>query len=152
MRNLVLFILCFQIIGLSFAQAQDDEGDDYFDDTFLRFEDRTYQECIKTVQLNITNVPLSLPVIPLTGGQQLTLQFDDLGSDYQDYTYTVIHCDRNWEETDIPQPEYIDGFLEETIMNYDFSFNTVQQFIHYSLQLSAQAFWQLSAAGLQRLR
>ena len=136
MRNLVLFILCFQIIGLSLAQAQEeDEGDDYFDDTFLRFEDRTYQESIKTVQLNITNVPLSLPVIPLSGGQQLTLQFDDLGSDYQDYTYTVIHCDRNWEETDIPQPEYIDGFLEETIMNYDFSFNTVQQFIHYSFSI-----------------
>ena len=29
MRNLVLFILCFQIIGLSLAQAQEeDEGDE----------------------------------------------------------------------------------------------------------------------------
>ncbi|MGB1318630.1 MAG: DUF5103 domain-containing protein, partial [Flavobacteriales bacterium] len=129
----ILHLLLFSFFFFHFSSfAQDD---DYFDETFLRYEDRTYQESIKSVQLNITNVPLSLPVISLTGGQQLTLRFDDLVSEYQDYTYTVIHCDRNWEETDIPQPEYIDGFLEETILNYDFSFNTVQPFIHYSFSI-----------------
>jgi hypothetical protein len=114
------------------------QNDDYFDDTFLRYEDRTYQKNIKTVQFHVRNVPLSLPVIKLGSSEQLQLQFDELDAEYQDYTYTVIHCDRNWEPTNIPQQEYIDGFLEENILNYDFSFNTVQQYIHYSFSVPNQ--------------
>jgi hypothetical protein len=114
------------------------QNDDYFDDTFLRHEDRTYQKGIKTVQFHVRNVPLSLPVIKLGSSEQLQLQFDELDAEYQDYTYTVIHCDRNWEPTNIPQQEYIDGFLEENILNYDFSFNTVQQYIHYSFSVPNQ--------------
>lgn len=129
MLRIASIFVCFILLSSSWAQAQDD---DYFDDNFLRYEDRTYNDSIKSVQFHISNVPLSLPVLQLNGGQQLTLRFDDLTSEYQDYTYTVIHCDRNWQPTDVPQPEYIDGFLEENIMNYDFSFNTVQQYIHYS--------------------
>ncbi|MCB0755239.1 MAG: DUF5103 domain-containing protein [Flavobacteriales bacterium] len=117
------------------ALAQNDE---YFDETYLRYEDRTYQKNIKTVQFHVRNVPLSLPVIKLGSSEQLQLQFDELDAEYQDYTYTVIHCDRNWEPTNIPQQEYIDGFLEENILNYDFSFNTVQQYIHYSFSVPNQ--------------
>jgi hypothetical protein len=129
MQRFASIFVCFILFSSNWAQAQDD---DYYDDGFLRYEDRTYQDSIKSVQFHISNISLSLPVLQLNGGQQLTLMFDDLNSDYQDYTYTVIHCDRNWQPTDIPQPEYIDGFLEENIMNYDFSFNTIQQYIHYS--------------------
>lgn len=112
------------------ALAQDD---DYVDESHLRYEDRTYLKNIKTVQFGVKNVDLSLPVIALGGGEILELSFDDLDGDYQDYTFTVIHCDRDWNPTDIPQSEYIDGFLEQNIMKYDFSFNTVQRYIHYTL-------------------
>lgn len=137
MRSLITFFLfSFFIFPLSsFAQE-----DDYFNDGFVRYEDRTYQQSIKTVQFHIKNVPLSLPVIRLGGGEILELHFDDLDADYQDYTYTVIHCDRNWEKSDIPQQEYIDGFLEENIMNYDFSFNTVQNYMHYSFSFPNRNF------------
>jgi hypothetical protein len=129
-------VLLSALLLLPFASnAQDD---DYFDDSYLRYEDRTYQNSIKTVQFHIRNVPMSLPVIKLGSNEQLQLQFDDLDAEYDDYTYTVIHCDRNWEPSDIPQQEYIDGFLEETILNYDFSFNTVQQYIHYSFSVPNQ--------------
>lgn len=121
-----------------FPFASNAQEDDYFDETFLRYEDRTYQPNIKTVQFHIRNVPMSLPVIKLGSNEQLRLQFDELDAEYEDYTYTVIHCDRNWKPSDIPQQEYIDGFLEETILSYDFSFNTVQQFIHYSVAVPNQ--------------
>lgn len=131
-----LFLLLFSILQFQ-ATAQDD---DYFDDTFVRYEDRTYQENIRTVQFNVQNVSLSLPVIALGGGEVLELSFDDLNAEYQDYSYTVIHCDRNWKPTDIPSSEYITGFLEENVMNYEFSFNTVQKFIHYRLAFPNQNF------------
>ena len=136
-QALFKFIIAAFLIP-AYATAQ--QNDDYFDDGFVRYEDRTYQENIKTVQFNIKNVPLSLPVIKLGGGEILELQFDELNSEYQDYTYTVIHCNRNWQKSDIPPAEYIDGFLEENIMNYDFSFNTVQNYMHYSFSFPNQNF------------
>jgi hypothetical protein len=135
MRSVFTFLFFPFFLFPLLALAQ---NDDYFDDTFLRYEDRTYQKGIKTVQFHVRNVPLSLPVIKLGSSEQLQLQFDELDAEYQDYTYTVIHCDRNWEPTNIPQQEYIDGFLEENILNYDFSFNTVQQYIHYSFSVPNQ--------------
>jgi hypothetical protein len=132
--SLFLFTFCLSPIA---SWAQDE---DYFDDNLLRYEDRTYQENIRTVQFNVQNVSLSLPVIALNGGEVLELSFDDLSGEYQDYSYTVIHCDRNWKPTDIPSSEYITGFLEENVMNYDFSFNTVQKFIHYKLAFPNQNF------------
>lgn len=132
MRKTYAFLLLMFVAASVFGQ------DDYFDDNFLRYEDRTYQKNIKTVQFHIRNVPLSLPVIKLGSNEQLQLRFDELDAEYQDYTYTVIHCDRDWNPSDIPQQEYLDGFLEETILNYDFSFNTVQRYIHYSFAFPNQ--------------
>lgn len=137
MRQAISLLLFPLLISSFLTQAQED---DYYADDFLRYEDRTYHPNIKTVQFHIRNVPLSLPVIGLGKGEQLQLSFDDLNAEYQDYTYTVIHCDRNWVPTDIPPTEFIDGFTEENIMNYDFSFNTVQNFIHYSFSFPSQNF------------
>lgn len=128
---LTFFIFSFFLSPL-LTLAQSEE---YFDDNYLRYEDRTYAPNIKTVEFGVLNVQLSLPVIALGGGEILQLSFDDLTGEYEDYTYTVIHCDRNWQPTDIPQIEYIDGFMEQNIMKYDFSLNTVQRYIHYSLTL-----------------
>ena len=136
MRSVLTFFF-FVLLLVPFASSAQD---DYFDDTYLRYEDRTYQPSIRTVEFGVRNVQLSLPVIGLNSGQILELEFDDLDADYQDYTYTVIHCDRNWVESDMPPSEYIDGFLEENIMNYDFSFNTVQKYVHYSFYFPNQNF------------
>ncbi len=138
MRNTLSLILMLSMLtGAYQASAQED---DYYSEDFLRYEDRTYLPNIRTVMFHIRNVPLSMPVIALGSDEQLQLSFDDLNGDYQDYTYSVIHCDRNWEPTDIPPTEYIDGFTEENIMNYDFSFNTVQDFTHYSFSIPHSAF------------
>lgn len=137
MRTTITFFLLTFFLFSHASFAQDDE---YFDDTFVRYEDRVYQNSIKTVQFNVKNVDLSLPVVQLGGGEMLELSFDDLDAEYQDYTYTIIHCDRNWKETGIPSSEYIDGFLEMNISNYEFSFNTVQRYLHYSFSFPNQNF------------
>ena len=131
------FLLFAFLLSPFFSLAQEEE---YFDDTFVRYEDRTYQPNIKTVQFHLQGVPLSLPVIRLGFGEVMELSFDELDAEYQNYTYTVIHCDRNWEESSIPATEFIDGFLEMNIANYDFSFNTVQKYLHYSFSFPNENF------------
>lgn len=114
------------------GMAQDD---DYFEERFIRYEDRVYLPSIRTVQFHIKGVPLSLPVVRLDGGEQLQLRFDDLRAAYNDLSFTIIHCDRNWQPTDLPAMEYISGFMEDNVTDWQFSVNAAQQYIHYALEI-----------------
>ena len=71
------------------------------------------------------------PIIHLSFKDSLLLSFDDLSSDPQNYAYTLIHCNADWTPSDLMESEYLEGFYEEPITDYQFSFNTIQNYIHY---------------------
>ena len=89
----------------------------------VRFDytNNTYVDHIKTVIFGPTGYPHFFPLIILGEGQTLTLSFDDLEFDVRNYTYSVIHCDRDWQPSGLAPLEYINGFQEENIPFYDFS-------------------------------
>jgi hypothetical protein len=48
----------------------------------------------------------------------------------------VIHCDRHWNPTEeLDQFEYLSGFSEGEIEDYEFSSGTYQDYVHYKLSL-----------------
>jgi len=101
------------------------------DDLFLK--DHNYINCIKTSILENNQNYLLDPIIKLNSTETLKLSFDDLSNNLEYYMYTFIHCDSNWEESEIIYSEYLDGFFENYIESYSFSFNTIQKYIHYEL-------------------
>jgi len=52
-----------------------------------------------------------------------------------DYVYTLVHCDSDWKPSNISEVDYMDGFNEDDIDNYDFSFNTTANFTNYQVAL-----------------
>ena len=88
---------------------------------------------IHTVLLHKQGDPLSYPIIKLNSEEKLQLSFDDFNTELQDYYYTIIHCNSDWTTSDLMQSEYIDGFFENRIENYEFSFNTLQKYTNYQL-------------------
>ena len=60
------------------------------------------------------------------------MSFDDLDADLKNYSFAIIHCNSNWEPSDLMPAEYIEGFQENTINDYRYSFNTLQKFTHYN--------------------
>jgi hypothetical protein len=75
----------------------------------------------------------------------LFFSFDDLTEQQLEYTYRVIHCDRNWKPTNLPVEEYVDGFDYEEIRNVTFSRNTYTDYVHYELQIPNRRYqWLLS--------
>ncbi len=104
-------------------------------DARLRFEDYVYKDNIRSVKLNIVGVPVSYPIIPLNSNTQLELTFDDLDGDVKRYSYVLIHCDQNWKRSALIDMEYLDGFIDETIDDYDYSFKTYQPYTRYNLLL-----------------
>ena len=119
-KNLVfLLTVLFPAIVSTFAQP---------------ITNRVYQHKIKTVQCHKRGWPLSYPIIGLEGESQLELSFDDLDGETKDFYYTIIHCNQNWEPSDLIETEYIDGINEVPLLDYQYSFNTSIEYVHYSIE------------------
>ena len=93
----------------------------------------TFNKNINTALLHKINNPLSYPIIRLNSNEKLHLNFDDFNTDLQEYYYTLIHCNSDWTQSNLMQSEYIDGFFDSRIENYEFSFNTIQKYTNYQL-------------------
>lgn len=107
---------------------------EYFSENYFRYEDFTYKENINTVLLYAENDQLSPPILYLNDDVQLSLRFDDLSAEHKTYSYKFIHCDADWTPSILQQQEFLDGFTNNYIDNYQYSFNTLQSYITYTLK------------------
>ena len=113
-------------------------------DDFI-YQDYVYDSNIKTVQFKgVSSQASNFPIIQLDKGT-LYFSFDNLSIDAKEYTYRVIHCDRNWKPSDLDRDEYLEGFDYEEIRDYQFSQNTYVDYVHYDLQLPNKYYkWTIS--------
>jgi hypothetical protein len=65
----------------------------------------------------------------------LKLSFDDLDTESKNYYYKIIHCNSDWQSSELYFSDYIDGFEENTITDYNFSINTLVSYVHYNLTI-----------------
>lgn len=90
---------------------------------------------IKTVSF-VQNGQNSVPIFKLGDGFQF--QFDDLFGNEANYYYEIVHCDYNWNPSEIPKTDYLKGFDGLRIIDYTNSLNTLQIYSHYRLALPNQ--------------
>jgi hypothetical protein len=95
------------------------------------YEDAVYREEIKTVLMHREGFELSNPVWEIGEEIPLVFKFDDLSGEVKDYHYTVVHCDADWNESYIPQNDYIEGFFESPLKDFARSFNTTFSYVNY---------------------
>lgn len=134
MKKIFFIVSLGYILGLISVinlQSQD-IATSYYDEGHLRFEDFIYKQEIKTVQLSRKGDVFALPVMPLGSKNSLLLSFDELGDEYREYRMTFIHCDALWSPSDLKVEEYINGYYEDQITDFQFSFNTIQHYVHYN--------------------
>lgn len=124
----------FVTIICSFVFCSFTHGQDYFKNDFIRFENYVYSPSVKSVVLEKKNQPLSDPAIAFNSGDQLVLSFDELNLDAVDYSYSFILCNSNWQPAEIPESQVIQGFTDDRIRDYRYSFNTRLRYVHYRLE------------------
>ena len=99
------------------------------------YQNAIYREEIKSVQLYRDGNELSNPVYELGSDALLLLKFDDLAEDAKNYSYTVIHCDANWNESFIQQNEYLAGIPDNPLTDNALSYNTTIKYVNYQLRI-----------------
>jgi len=68
----------------------------------------------------------------------LQLSFDDLQGDQKDYYYKIEQMNHDWTPSSLLSSQYIEGFQSQIIFNVENSFNTFQNYTHYSVRFPNQ--------------
>ncbi len=124
MREFLIFTTLFSAVFLPLSGYNTDT--DYF-------TNRIYDDRVLAVLLHKEGWNLSYPVIKLNSNEKLIFQFDLLDDYNETFYYTFIHCDKDWNRSDIFTNEYLEGFPDNPIEDVQPSFNTTVDYFHYSL-------------------
>ncbi|MBT6081546.1 MAG: DUF5103 domain-containing protein [Polaribacter sp.] len=92
-----------------------------------------FSQNIKSIQLRPLQENNFSAIVPL--GTPLEISFDDLEADSKDYQYKIEHMTHDWKSSRLSSSQFIDGFDQNTIINVSNSFNTLQNYTHYSVRI-----------------
>lgn len=123
----LLFIIAFSTFSTVNAQDEADEN--------ILFEDHTYLGNIRGISWHRSDSVFAYPIIPLNSTVSMVLGFDDLDAEIKTYVYSIQHCDKDWNPTDILQLEFMEGFDNERITEANFSSGTITPYAHYRLNI-----------------
>lgn len=88
---------------------------------------------IKTIEFKPLDPEAYAPIVKL--GEKLRLSFDDINAEQRIYSYKIEHCDYNWQVSNLSSTEYMTGYATDRFRNYQNSFNTLQYYTHYELEI-----------------
>ena len=100
--------------------------------------DSNWREDVKTVTLYKNGVEGERPVLVLGSEDRLLLRFDVLGAEVEGYRYKIQHCDSRWQVDELEPYEYMNGFEEGPINNYNSSFTTLTDYVNYYEYIPSQ--------------
>lgn len=91
---------------------------------------------IKTITFKGSQQESQLPILRL--GESLRLEFDALNGKEEDFYYVIEHFNFDWTPSPLVKSEYLRGFDNQRIFDYENSFNTYQIYSHYTLRIPNQ--------------
>lgn len=116
----ILIILEFLFSCISYAQT---------------YRTETFSSRVQTLKVAVAeNWELS-PIIQLNPSRPVEITFDVLGASPEYLTYRVIHCNADWTPSQLTESEYMQGLQNNPLNNYENSFNTKMDYVHYLLNI-----------------
>lgn len=130
MNKTIFFILFLMFSSISLiSQEQEIIAPDY----------------IRTIEFEGISQQSKIPIVRL--GAPFQISFDVLNGEEADFYYEINHYNFDWTPSDLSKGEYMDGFDDVRIYNYDNSLNTLQIFSNYRLAFPNREIRRLTKSG-----
>ena len=94
-----------------------------------------FDPAFKSLQVKLVGNDYFPPVLTITNNDHIEVRFDELSPEVSYLRYSLVHCNADWQPSDLVEAEYIDGFNYANIENYEYSSGTFSHFVHYSFTL-----------------
>jgi len=111
-------ILCVFLIITLFAKAQKNE---------------VFSPHIQSLQVKVNDNWLAPPIVNLDSEDILEISFDELSHEYHRFQYVISHCNSDWTPSGLNEIDFLEGFNNSPIENYQNSINTTMMYTHYSI-------------------
>ena len=112
---------------------------------------RIYSPRVKTLTSMVGGDWRNRPVMTLNSDDVLTIGFDEFSHNYHRLTCHLDHCEADWSVSqDIFESDWLQGFNDWQIEDYQNSINTTVLYTHYQLTIPNDR-CQLKASGNYRL-
>ncbi len=97
---------------------------------------RVFDESIRSLTSIVNGDWMNRPVMQLGSDDRLRVDFDEMSHNFRSMTYHISHCEADWSiSEEIFESDYLVGFNDLPIEEYQNSINTVVEYTHYSLEL-----------------
>lgn len=99
---------------------------------------QTFDDAFRTLKVSVEGDFMALPVISLAGDRRIVVSFDELGDDFSELQYRLIHCNADWQPSQLVESEYVEGFNVADVDDYAFSSNTFVHFVNYRITIPSE--------------
>ena len=96
---------------------------------------RSLSPTIRTAQMLLNDEWGLPPVMELGSDDVLGFSFDEMSHIYHRYTYRIVHCNGDWQRSDLLEMDFLDGFNDVVIDDWENSINTTQLYTHYQFTI-----------------
>ena len=96
---------------------------------------RSFVQNVRTTQIVLNDEWGQLPVMQLGSDDVLHFSFDEMSHVYHRYTYRIVHCNADWSQSDLLEIDYLEGFNDIPVDEWENSVNTTQLYTHYEFSI-----------------
>lgn len=96
---------------------------------------RSFLPSVRTPQVLLNDEWGELPVMRMGADDVLHFSFDEMSHVYHRYTYRIVHCNADWSQSDLFEIDYLEGFNDIAIEEWENSVTTTQLYTHYEFTL-----------------
>ena len=101
-------------------------------------ETKIFYPDFKTLKIQVADDFLAPPIIHLNSNEQITITFDEISDDVRYMQYRLIHCNADWQPSQLLDSEIVDGFNIANVNDYAFSSNTFVHYVNYLIAIPNQ--------------
>lgn len=96
---------------------------------------RIYHPAFKSLQVEVEGRRMMPPVISLNSDDRILISFDEIADERRYMRYELIHCDASWRPEGLVDSEFLDGFNQGDIDDFDYSRATTVHYVNYRIAI-----------------